>query len=150
MKIALLSKRYYTGKDLLEDCYGRLYHLPKQWVAQGAEVDVIALDYRGKEPAFCQEQGLQLRSVPSRFFDLSTVIAATTDRSYDVIVASGHLNIGHQALLLGKRLGLPVVFDVYDFYPAFHPMVRPLLTAYFRWLLPRFDGAIAISQKLKL
>lgn len=149
MRICVLTKRYYTEKDLITDRYGRLYHLPKQWAAQGAEVDVIALDYRSKEPAVYQEQGFQLRSVPSRFFGLSAVNAAITGRTYDMIVVSGHLNIGHTALILGKRLKVPVIFDIYDFYPAFHRMVRPLLTAYFRWLLPRFDGAIVVSRKLK-
>lgn len=149
MRICLLTKRYYTGKDLISDRYGRLYHLPREWVNQGAEVDVLALDYRGKEAAVHKEDGLKLCSVPSRFWDLSAVNAALEGRHYDVIVASGHLNIGHQALILGKRLGLPVVFDVYDFYPAFHPIVHPLLGIYFRWLLPQFHGAMVVSQKLE-
>lgn len=149
MKILLLTKRYYTGKDLITDRYGRLYHLPKQWVAQGATVDVVALDYKGHEPVELVEDGLRIRSVRSRGMDLTGVAAAVNGESYDLVVASGHLNIGHLALRLGRRLGVPVVFDVYDYYPAFHPVAQIPLKAYFRWLLPKFAGAMVVSRKLE-
>lgn len=44
MNIHLLCKRYYTNKDLLNDRFGRLYHLPVQLARLGAEVSVTAID----------------------------------------------------------------------------------------------------------
>lgn len=38
MRIYLICKRYYTNKDLIKERFGRLYHLPKEWVANGAEI----------------------------------------------------------------------------------------------------------------
>lgn len=38
MRILVLSKRRYTGKDLLDDRYGRLYEIPAGLVARGHAV----------------------------------------------------------------------------------------------------------------
>lgn len=149
MRICLLTKRYYTGKDLLDDRYGRLYHLPKHWSEQGAKVDVIALDYRSQKAESFQSGNLRMRAVSCRGFHISPVLAAIGNSDYDLIVASGHLNIGHLALRVGRCLGIPVVFDVYDYYPAFHARLSLPLRAYFRWLLPRFDGVMTVSRKLE-
>ena len=49
MRIHIICKRYYTNKDLIENQFGRLYHLPEQLVKYGAEVWVNAIDYRNKD-----------------------------------------------------------------------------------------------------
>ena len=56
MRIYLICKRYYTNKDLIKERFGRLYHLPKEWAANGAEVWVNAIDYREKLlPRLCAQ-----------------------------------------------------------------------------------------------
>ena len=52
MKILVLCKRLYTGKDLLSDRYGRLFELPEALARRGHEVDGIALSYRAAPSTF--------------------------------------------------------------------------------------------------
>ncbi|NBB81267.1 MAG: glycosyltransferase [Verrucomicrobia bacterium] len=150
MKICLLAKRFYTGKDLIKDRYGRLYHLPKYWSEQGAEVDVIALDYRDKKIERVRESDcLTFSSYPSNGFSLGKAAHDIRWQDYDVIVASGHINLARLALLIGKTYHLRSVFDVYDFYPAFMGPLRYFFDYYMRWLLPKFDGVMVVSRALE-
>lgn len=49
MRILVLSKRQYTGKDLLDDRYGRLYEIPAGLAARGHAVVGVALSYRRRD-----------------------------------------------------------------------------------------------------
>lgn len=149
MKICLITKRYYTAKDLFKDRYGRMYHLPKSWNELGAQVVVLALDYCGNEELFRQEGGLTLRSVPSRIWGGSGLSSALSLDRPDVVIASGHLNIAAMGLNYARRMGVPFLMDVYDFYPAFHRPIRYPLELYLRWVLHHADGAMVVSSALK-
>jgi teichuronic acid biosynthesis glycosyltransferase TuaC len=46
MKILVLTKRLYMGKDLLDDRFGRFWELPLELARLGHEVQGIALSYR--------------------------------------------------------------------------------------------------------
>ena len=148
MKIGILTKRYYTNKDLIKDRYGRLYHLPKQWVGLGAEVDVLALDYRNKASSEVVEGRLRLHSIPSNGFQLSSFEDTVLWGEYDVLVASGHLNLGWMVLSLAKKYRIPCVFDVYDYYPAFLGALHPIGVWLMRRMIGRFDGAMVVSAAL--
>ncbi|MCU0974490.1 MAG: hypothetical protein MUF80_11140, partial [Burkholderiales bacterium] len=65
MRVFFLAKRYYTNKDLLEDRFGRLFHLPVQLAAQGANVAVTAMDYRNPEPYQMHAEGVSFRTAPA-------------------------------------------------------------------------------------
>lgn len=149
MKICIIAKRYYTGKDLLEDRYGRLYHLPKQWANLGAEVDVIALDYRGSVPMEVEHGRLKLFSHPSKGLSLRGLLRCFSFEKYDIVVASGHVNIARLGLSITKKYGQPFVFDVYDYYPAFFGKLHFLIRPYFQWQLSRSEAAFVVSQRLQ-
>src|SRR5919198_768813 len=46
MKILVLTKRQYMGKDLLDDRFGRFWELPMELARLGHEVQGISLSYR--------------------------------------------------------------------------------------------------------
>ena len=46
MRILVISKRQYTGKDLLDDAFGRCYELPLELAARGHEVRGVCASYR--------------------------------------------------------------------------------------------------------
>jgi glycosyltransferase involved in cell wall biosynthesis len=69
--------------------------------------------------------------------------------SPDLVIGTGHLHIAAHALRLARRLGVPFVFEAYDYYPAFLPKVlSPLSHRWFRYLCRRADGCIAASHEL--
>lgn len=123
MRVFLICKRFYTNRDLFKDRFGRLYHLPKQLMNRGARVEVAAIDYRNKESEQIDEDGLVFKSIPATYAKLlllpyllyRNALAAKPD----IIIASGDSHIGFIAMLLAKMMGIPFVFDVYDYYPAF-------------------------------
>ncbi|MDB4308178.1 hypothetical protein N9985_02745 [Gammaproteobacteria bacterium] len=45
MKILILSKRFYTGKDLVGDRYGRVFEFSRWLASRGHEVHGLAFDY---------------------------------------------------------------------------------------------------------
>lgn len=148
MKIGVLTKRYYTGKDLLKDRYGRLYHLPKAWAGLGAEVEVIALDYRTNREEEIKNGRMRVRSLPSAKLWSRELSGAVNWLDFNLVVTSGHLNIAHMGLLQAKACSLPCVLDVYDYYPAFIGRLHPIFRCYMHYLLSRSDGVMTVSRSL--
>ena len=48
MRILVLTKRQYMGKDLLDDRFGRFWELPLELARRGHEIRGISLSYRKK------------------------------------------------------------------------------------------------------
>jgi glycosyltransferase involved in cell wall biosynthesis len=136
MRVHLICKRFYTNKDLLKDCFGRLYHLPLELAHRGVSVDVAAIDYRNLNSEVINMTGIVFRSIPASlsmllflpFLLYRNALAAKPD----IIIASGDSHIGFIAMLIAKKLGVPFVFDVYDYYPAFSGNAIPGMKTMFR------------------
>lgn len=123
MKFALLCKRHYTNKDLLNDRFGRLYHLPAQLGVRGYEGLVLAVDYRGGVASRISSPGVTFESMPLRpltplslFWRLWRRV-----RSFrpDLVLASGDGYLGALGLHFARRMDVPFVFDIYDDYRVF-------------------------------
>ncbi|SDY31993.1 Glycosyltransferase involved in cell wall bisynthesis [Allochromatium warmingii] len=123
MKIYLLCKRYYTGKDLINDRFGRLYHLPIQLNRLGAKIIVAAIDYRHSHVEQHELDGVVFRTLPiTPTTLLGSLIKLWKNLRLDppdILIASGDSHIGYLGLQLARKLGIPFIFDVYDYYPAF-------------------------------
>lgn len=123
MDILFLCKRYYTNKDLIQDSFGRLYHLPVQLGKFGHEVDVLAIDYRNSDKLEITKKGVRFNTIPASLFSLPLLLFRlhhfVKKHSPEVIIASGDSHIGYLALVLAKHLKSRFVFDVYDYYPSF-------------------------------
>ncbi len=123
MKLHLLCKRRYTSKDLVRDGFGRLYHLPVQLNRLGIEVCVTAIDYRNAVSERRELEGVVFRTLPASPSRLVGSLIALRRRLHadppDIVLASGDSHIGYLGLRLARGLGIPFVFDVYDYYPTF-------------------------------
>ena len=61
VKILVLSKRFYTNRDLLGDRYGRLWELPYLLACSGHQVRGFALSYRtAKEQRIGEDEGVDI------------------------------------------------------------------------------------------
>lgn len=156
MRILVLSKRQYTGKDLLDDRYGRLYEIPATLAERGHEVIGIALSYRQRSEGWYQWDDaprLRWHSInalplgPWRY--LSKLDEIVHEFQPDLIWACSdapHALIGWR---LKNRFHLPLIIDLYDNFESFGvtrlPGMAPLLRAACR----HADGLSLVSHALE-
>lgn len=153
IKVHLLCKRYYTNKDLLNDRFGRLYHLPVQLARLGATVSVTAIDYRNPQPATINSSGVIFSTapatpakLPSLVFAVYRTIRATQS---DILIASGDSHIGYIGWRIARRLGIRYFFDVYDDYTVFSGNRIPGMKRMFYAAVKHADGVLCASEPLR-
>lgn len=153
MNILFVAKRYYTNRDLIDDRFGRLFHLPLNLARAGHKVCVAALDYKTFERNGLSIDGLEVVSLPSRSRGFKLPVREFAEIpaaiSPDLVVGSGHLHIGNTALKYAKNKEAKFIFEAYDYYPAFLPSF--LHSAGERWftsICSNADGCVAASRKL--
>lgn len=151
MRLLVLSKRQYTGKDLLDDRYGRLYELPVELAARGHEVSVLAASYRPRSESRNVESGVSWDSVNvgrSPFAYWRRLQALLRDVRPEVIWASSDAFHVIGAAALGRRSRVPTVADFYDDYEAFGLTSLPGLRTALRRASTRVDAISVVSHSL--
>jgi glycosyltransferase involved in cell wall biosynthesis len=159
MKLLVLTKRQYTGKDLLDDRYGRMWELPKALAEAGWRVRGMALSYRnrpGRQLTVDDQLDLAWQSqhsgsppgtaLPAYWRQLART---ANDFKPDLIWAGSdvfHVFLGVQ---LGSSTGIPVVADLYDNFESF-PASRliPGTRRLFRRALSKVRGISCVSVPL--
>lgn len=151
MRILLLSKRHYTGMDLVRERFGRLYHLPRTWQQAGHVVSLFLLDYRSAVTATLLLDELEVISVGCRALGLLRSYPRLLDlaQAADVIVSSGDIHFGVIGQWLAARYGRRHVFDVYDDYEMFGSARIPGMKAAYHRVLARADGVMCASASVK-
>ncbi|MFZ5560662.1 MAG: glycosyltransferase family 4 protein [Pseudomonadota bacterium] len=152
MRFLFFCKRYYTSKDLLDDRFGRLYHLPVELARRGHAVDVVALDYRRAGGETRRLEAVEFTAMPAAPLALPLLplrlVARLRGRSYDVVIASGDSHIGYLGLMIARALKARFAFDVYDYYPVFPGNRLPGMKAMFAAATRAADVLLCASQPL--
>jgi glycosyltransferase involved in cell wall biosynthesis len=161
MRILVLTKRQYMGKDMLDDRFGRFRELPLELNGLGHEVAGLAISYR-QRPV-----GVTLDNDPSRSgrvtwhcenatqgimprFCRVTRAATQLVRDYkpDIIWAASDAYVVTFGTWLAKRSRTCCVIDLYDNFEAFSasklPGVRPL----FRRAVRNAEGVTCFSERM--
>jgi glycosyltransferase involved in cell wall biosynthesis len=153
MKFLLLCKRYYTNRDLIEDRFGRLFHLPLHLVNAGNTGLVIALDYRGGNMRETCIDGLRFVSLPLTILQASklpgNVRRILNIFQPDLVIASGDSHIGALGAFIARSRSIPFVFDVYDDYRVFGTNRIPGMKMLFEYAQRRADLVIFASELLR-
>ena len=153
MKVLLICKEYYTNKSLLEDKFGRLYHLPVGLTKLGMDVSVIALDYRSKEEKSKIYENTTFQTLLFKphilIKNIKELYQLTHSIKPDIIIASGDSHIGFISLKISKTLRCRFIFDVYDYYPAFKSNKIPGMSYLFWLTVKQADTIICASEPLK-
>lgn len=145
MNILFVVKRHYSKQDLLESGFGRYGNLPVQLAANGHEVRLVAADQRGLKPEKTVIGGIPMTSFPLRQLLTHPSLAIDGDWRPDRIIAGGHLYMATIGRWMSKQTGVPWVYDLYDFYPAFAGRLAPLVTPWFHAQMRRANGISAAS-----
>lgn len=152
MRVALLCKRYYTNRDLIDDRFGRLFHLPIQLKKLGHPGIVVAADYRNRRSLRTEIEDVPFVALPLSLMALPKFVAnayAEIKRFRpDVVLASGDIHFGAIGYAIARRLGRPFAFDVYDDYSAFASRKIPGMGHVFEYVLRKADLVITASSPL--
>lgn len=151
-RILFIGKRYYTNRDALTECYGRIYQLPLHWSRKGFNTTLWLLDYHGKDHIETMDGALRVVSTPVRRWPVLQELMRFWSRQRvappDLVVASGDCYIGLLGYHLARRHRARFVFDVYDKYDEFGGYRRLPRFDPFHFLLTRSDWCLFASRAL--
>jgi teichuronic acid biosynthesis glycosyltransferase TuaC len=160
MRVFMLSKRQYMGKDLLDDAYGRFYELPLELARLGHEVAGLCASYRRREEGEItvggetagvkwQARNVRVYSPLSLFHWIAAAEAAVRRFRPQIIWAcsdSFHAIIGSY---LQRRCRIPCVIDLYDNFESYAATRIPGVLPTFRAAVRQAAGLTCVSEALR-
>lgn len=127
MKILVATKRHYTGKDLIDQRYGRLYEIPEALASQGHQVTGIALSYRSQRAGLHQPGKVAWHALSALPFEpygalryLRRFGQLVDETQPDVVWASSDAWHAIAGEFVCRSRGVPLVIDLYDNYESFN------------------------------
>lgn len=153
MRILVLTKRQYTGRDLLDDRYGRLFEIPEQLALCGHQVAGLAASYRRCPPTeIVTERNVRWTSVnawPLGPWGWRRAAQKLIERFRpDVIWASSDALHCIAAVWLATHCQRPVVLDLYDNYDHFGLTRLPGIRRAYHAACRRATGLTVVSHTL--
>jgi len=159
MRILVLSKRQYMNKDLIDDRYGRFRELPLALAGLGHKVAGICLSYRTRdkgrrddvtEVARVDWCSLNLkRLLPwGEMSYWHTIESIAVDFRPDLVWACSDAPHAIIGVHIAKKIGAPLVIDLYDNFESFSITRIPGVTSMFRRTLRSADGITCVSHPL--
>jgi teichuronic acid biosynthesis glycosyltransferase TuaC len=161
MKILVLTKRQYMGKDLIDDRFGRFRELPLELARLGHEVQGLALSYRRRAQgafvdgaASCEtcvtwdSVALLNGYLPQIPQYIRHSLRLAQEFKPDVIWACSdayHAIFGHW---LAKHVRTRCVIDLYDNFEAFRATKFPGVSRLFKGAVKTADGVTCFSPRL--
>jgi len=161
MKILVLSKRQYMGKDLLDDRFGRFRELPLELARLGHDVRGLCLSYRprsegrvidplttGADKVTWQSVNLLCGYFPalSRYFRRARQLIRNI--TPDIIWAGSDAFHAIFAARLAKEFKLRYVIDLYDNFESYGATAVPGILQLFKEAVRSAHGVTCVSQQL--
>lgn len=153
LRILVLSKRQYTGKDLLDDRFGRLREIPFFLGQRGHHVHGVCLSYTRRSPGCIRDGEVLWKSInatPAKFPGLLQFIRQSHQQAIhmDAIWACSDSFYGIIGYFLSRKHRIPLVFDLYDNFEYFLAGRIPVLRQLYRWVLKKSDAVTCVSKPL--
>ncbi|HEY2922997.1 MAG TPA: glycosyltransferase [Candidatus Binatia bacterium] len=161
MKILVLTKRQYMGKDLIDDYFGRFRELPLELARLGHEVQGLALSYRPRaEGTFVDGDGsgsarviwhsvnLMNGVLPKFQIYKRRSLQLSHEFQPDLIWACSDAYHAIFGSWLAKQVGARCVIDLYDNFESFSASRLPGVLPLFRRAVRGADGVTSFSQRL--
>jgi len=153
LRILVLTKRQYTRKDLIDDRFGRIREIPLHLARKGHSVKGLCLSYRYKKSGPFQDESVRWESINAGpLFGgglLRLVVRAMRlAREADAIWACSDSIFGIIGLFIGRAIGIPVVFDLYDNFEYFFWARLPVLRSLYRHALRKCEALTVVSRSI--
>jgi len=158
-RILFLCKRQYNAKDLLDDKFGRLREIPIGLAKLGNSVKGYCLSYERRptgrfldKEAKSEVEWVSINAVWPRLMGwirfAITILKKSKEFRPDLIIAASNSTYGILGVWLGRRLGIPCVFDLYDNFESFKAIHLPGVKPLYYWALNNADLVTCVSQPL--
>lgn len=154
MRILVLTKRQYTGRDLLDDRFGRLFEIPENLAAMGHEVRGLACSYRPRVEGTTQPGRVGWRSINAAplgtgmLRHLREIRQEISAFRPDVVWASSDMWHAIACHRVCREMGIPFVLDLYDNYESFLLSKVPGTRHFFKRACREANGISSISAPL--
>jgi glycosyltransferase involved in cell wall biosynthesis len=161
MRILVLTKRQYMGKDLLDDRFGRFRELPIELAKLGHEVSGICFSYRSRNQGSSEDTDpdtatrVKWRSVnlgwlilPGLSGYIFKVRGLIRQFEPDLIWACSDAFHAILGVWLAKQVGKKCVVDLYDHFEAFPATRLTGVLPLFKQAVRSADGISCFSQRL--
>jgi teichuronic acid biosynthesis glycosyltransferase TuaC len=161
MKILVLTKRQYMGKDLLDDRFGRFREIPLELARFGHQVLGICLSYRAKEEDQVEDRDASSEAtVTWHSFNVGKLVfpglrryvrcarTLAVDFRPDVIWACSDTFHAIFGARLGRLLRARSVLDLYDNFESYGGTHLPGVLPLFKRAVRIADGISCVSDEL--
>jgi glycosyltransferase involved in cell wall biosynthesis len=157
MKILVLTKRQYMGKDLLDDRFGRFWELPLALARRGHEVQGIALSYRKRDTGLLchvpeeltwHRLNLLKRGLPALQSYLRYARRLAMDFRPDIIWACSDAFHAIFGCHVSTRIGAKCVIDLYDNFESYPATRAPGVLSLFKRAIKVANGITCVSSQL--
>jgi glycosyltransferase involved in cell wall biosynthesis len=161
MKILVLTKRQYMGKDILDDRFGRFRELPLELAQLGHQVYGLCLSYRARDEirvidsTASRDGQVEWQSVnlmrgflpglPGYFRQARQLIG---EFQPDLIWACSDAYHAIWGYRLAREFHCRLVIDLYDNFEAFAATKLPGVLSMFRSAVKKADGVTFFSQRM--
>ncbi len=147
-------------KDVIDDCYARLYELPNQLAHQGHQVLGICLSYRTRAEGSCihyqhnegylswHSLNLGMLIIPGLIRFICHVIPLIRNFKPDVILGSSDCPMVILTAMFSRCLNIPYIVDLYDNYESFGLAKIPGILPLYRWAIKHSAGVTCVSEPL--
>lgn len=161
MRILVLSKRQYSGYDLLDHRFGRIRELPLELARFGHVVTGVALSYRprdelvvidgdssGNRNVTWHSINLTRGFVPNFNRYTARVIDIAKEFRPDLIWACSDAYHAIFGTRLAEKLGVRSIVDLYDNFESFNATRVPGVLLRFKRAVQSADGVTCVSRSL--
>jgi teichuronic acid biosynthesis glycosyltransferase TuaC len=158
MRALFLNKRQYTGKDLIDDRYGRLHEIPTYLASKGHDVEVLCLSYRRRnvldvdinDPGIAVWLSWNLGVFPPGGIYRHMRRAERVARTFAPDVIVGGSDVLHVLLArhVAATVGAHLLIDLYDNFEAFGASHIPGMRSAFRHAVCAADAVTCVSEPL--
>ena len=117
------------GKDLLNEPYGRFFHLAKYLAGMGHQVRMVLISYRHDENESVERDNVQIQSISllpnpvKALYDLSRLVKSVCA---DWVFGFSDTYYGIMAYYFASKMKKRCLIDAYDNYEAYLPLAKPL------------------------
>jgi teichuronic acid biosynthesis glycosyltransferase TuaC len=160
MKVLFISKSFYTGKDLLQDRYGRVFEISNHLAMLGNDILGIALSYfstSDTEQVFLQHQHGSLNwkrfclgalKLPGIIRYLRHTQQEISRFQPDVIISGSDCLHVFWGGYLSRKFNIPHIVDLYDNLESFGSAKIPFIKNLFRKSISNADTIFCVSEPL--
>ena len=161
MRILFLSKRQYTGKDLLDDRYGRLYELPLELALLGHQVSGLCMSYRSRREGHFIGPGIDKTPVDWYSVNFGRLIISGVFRYVrtlkylirrirpEVIIVCSDAVHSLVGSWIARKYHIPYIVDLYDNFESFGLTRFPGMLSRFKRSINFADGITCVSAPLQ-